>query len=208
MFTYMVENADQMLLLTKDHLYMTAVSVALAILIAVPSGILATRGRRVSFWVISAGNLGQTVPSLALLGLLMPVFGIGLPVAIAALTIRAILPILINTCAGISGVDRAVIEAARGMGMSSRQILTHIQLPLALPLILAGIRTATAHCVSIATMAAFVGAGGLGELIFQGVWSGRAVYLLAGAVPAAVLAIGLDWLLGRAQLRLTARTAG
>lgn len=202
----MYDNSDLMLLLIKDHMYMTGVAIALAILISIPAGIAATRWQKSAFWVISLGSFGQTVPSLALLGLLMPIFGIGVPVAVAALTIRAILPILINTCTGISGVDRSIIEAAQGMGMSKGQILTQIQLPLSLPLIIAGIRTATVHCVSIATMAAFVGAGGLGELIFQGVWSGRSVYLLAGAVPAAVIAIGLDWLLGRLELRLTART--
>lgn len=189
--------------LTQEHLSMTGTAVGLAILIAIPLGLIAARIPRLSFVVTWLGGIGQTVPSLALLGLLMPVFGIGTPLAVAALTVRGVLPILINTYKGVTGVDRAIVEAGEGMGMTSGQRLLMVELPLAAPAIAAGVRTATVHCISIATLGAFIGAGGLGDMIFLGINQGRTEQLLAGILPAALLAISADLLLGGVERLIT-----
>lgn len=202
-FRYSWENRMEVYWLTQEHLAMAGIAVGVAILVAIPLGIIAGRFPRLNFTITWLAGLGQAIPSLALLGLLMPVLGIGPPLAITVLTVRAILPILINTCAGITGVDPAAIESGRGMGMTGTQILVMVELPLAAPYIAAGIRTAAVHCVSIATLAAFVGAGGLGDLIFQGILEVSARKLLLGVIPAGVLALAADFLLGRLEDRLT-----
>ena|SRR5690606_14688629 len=204
-FDYVQRYWDELVWLTQEHIIMTATALGIAFVISVPLGIIASRYRRLQFVILWLAGLGQTTPSLALLGLLMPFLGIGFPLAIAALTVRAVLPILINTCVGIMEVSDAVIESARGMGMTRRQILTMIELPLAAPLIAAGVRTAAVQCVSIATLAAFVGAGGLGDMIFQGVLEVSTPKLLLGVVPAALLALGADLLLGRLEWWITPR---
>lgn len=205
MVQYFWDNRMEVYWLTQEHLTMTGAALGLAILIAIPLGIIAARVPRLSFVVTWLGGIGQTIPSLALLGLLMPLLGIGSPLAIATLTIRALLPILINTFVGVSGVQHAVIQAGRGMGMTSRQLLTMVELPLAAPTIAAGVRTAAVHCISIATLAAFVGGGGLGDLIFQGIAQGKMEQLVAGIVPAALLAIVADQALGGMERLLTPR---
>lgn len=202
---YMWDQRMEIWWLTQEHLAMTGTAVGLAVLIAIPLGVLAARVRRLSFLVTWVGSIGQTVPSLALLGLLMPVFGIGTPLAVAALTVRGVLPVLINTYVGIAGVDAAVTEAGKGMGMTSGQRLFMVELPLAAPAIAAGVRTATVHCISIATLAAFNGAGGLGDMIFLGINQGRTEQILAGIVPAAALAILSDLLLGGVERFVTPR---
>lgn len=202
---YVTDYWDEIVWLTQEHVVMTVTALGLAFVISVPLGIIASRYRRLQFAILWLAGLGQTVPSLALLGLLMPFLGIGFPLAIAALTVRAILPILINTCVGIMEVGDAVVESARGMGMTRRQILTMIELPLAAPLIAAGVRTAAVQCVSIATLAAFVGAGGLGDMIFQGVLEVSTPKLLMGVIPAGLLALGADFLLGRIEWWITPR---
>lgn len=204
-FQYFWDYRTEVYWLTQEHLAMTATALGLAIAIALPLGIVASRLPRLRFVIVWLAGLGQTVPSLALLGLLMPLLGIGPPLAVAALTVRAVLPILVNTCTGILEVSESIVEAARGMGMTQRQILTRIELPLAAPLIAAGIRTAAVQCVSIATLAAFVGAGGLGDLIFQGILEVSTPKLLLGVIPAGILALGADFLLGRAEWWLTPR---
>lgn len=204
-FEYAWSFRDEVLWLTQEHVAMTLTALGIAFVVSVPLGIVASRFRRLQLVILWLASLGQTVPSLAVLGLLMPVLGIGFPLAIAALTVRAILPILINTCTGIMDVDHAVIESARGMGMTSFEILRMVELPLAAPLIAAGVRTAAVQCVSIATLAAFVGAGGLGDLIFQGVMEVSTRKLLLGVIPAGILAVGADFLLGRIEWWLTPR---
>jgi osmoprotectant transport system permease protein len=153
-------------------------------------------------WVIGAANVVQTIPSLALFGFLIPVpliGGIGNSTAIVALSLYALLPILRNTCIGIAGVDPAVVESARGMGMTPRQVLWQVQLPLAAPVLLAGIRVATALCIGVTTIAAAIGAGGLGVFIFRGLAMVNNQVILAGAIPAAVLAVAADSGLGYFQ---------
>ncbi|HXJ35932.1 MAG TPA: ABC transporter permease [Candidatus Eisenbacteria bacterium] len=189
---------------TAQHVVLVVVSVALATALAVPLGILLTRRPAWQRLVLGAANVVQTIPSLALFGLLIPLpfFGIGTRTALVALTLYAILPILRNTVVGIAGVDPAIREAAVGMGMTSTQLLRRVELPLATSVILAGVRTATVIGVGLATIAAPIGAGGLGVLVFSGLASLDNRRLLAGAVPAALLALGADALLGGVERRL------
>jgi osmoprotectant transport system permease protein len=176
----------------QEHLIMSATSILLAILIAVPLGILLTRFRKLAEWVIGIAAVIQTVPGLALLAFMVSLVGIGQNSAIIAFTLYTLLPILRNTYAGILRVDPAIVEAGRGMGMTSRQILFKVELPLSLPIIMAGIRTASVFTVGLVTLATFIGAGGLGDLINRGLGMYRDDLILAGAIPAALLAILFD----------------
>ncbi|WP_419865579.1 glycine betaine ABC transporter substrate-binding protein [Fictibacillus phosphorivorans] len=184
----------------QQHLFLSLVSILIAAVIAVPLGIFISRRKRVAEPVIGVTAIFQTIPSLALFGFLLPVFGIGSTTAIIALTVYALLPILRNTYTGITGVDKSAVEAGRGMGMTNSQILRMIELPLALPIIMAGLRTATVLTIGVATLAAFIGAGGLGDLIYRGLSTTRNELVLAGAIPAALLAIVFDFILRRIEL--------
>ena len=185
------------------HLELTGIALCLATVVAVPLGILIARERWLSGPVLAAVSTIQTVPSVALLGFLIPLFGIGPKPAIVALFLYALLPIVRNTFAGISGVDAAAIEAARGMGMMERQILVRVTLPQALPVIMAGLRTAAVLSVAVATLAALVGARGLGTFIFQGIDTTSTPMILSGAIPIAGLALFLDALLAGVEKWIT-----
>jgi osmoprotectant transport system permease protein len=185
--------------LTVEHLWLTGAAMVFAAAIAIPTGIWLTRSPRWARPVIGAANILQTIPSLAMFGFLLPLPWLGdraARIAIVALTAYALLPILRNTYAGIRSIDPAVIEVARALGLTDWQLLTMVELPLSASFILAGLRTATVTCVGIATIAAAVGAGGLGELIFRGVASVDNRLVLAGAIPAALLALVADAALG------------
>jgi osmoprotectant transport system permease protein len=185
--------------LTLEHLWLTGAAMLFATAIAVPAGIWLTRSPRWAKPVITVANVLQTIPSLAMFGFLLPLPWLGdraARIAILALTAYALLPILRNTYAGIRGIEPSILEVARALGLTSRQLLFKVELPLAASFILAGLRTATVTCVGIATIAAAVGAGGLGELIFRGVASVDNRLVLAGAIPAALLALGADAVLG------------
>ncbi len=200
-------NWSKLLEQLAEHVGLTLLSLLIATALAVPAGILATRRQRLASPLLGFAGIMQTVPSIALLGFLLPVLGIGFKPAVAALFLYALLPILRNTYTGIREVDPAIREAAVGMGMTDRQVLRKVELPLALPVIFAGIRTATVINVGVATLAAYIGAGGLGEFIFGGIALNNNAMILAGALPAALLAIGLDQLLARLQhLRWTRRS--
>ena len=189
----------QIATLSMEHLWLTGAAMLFATAIAVPAGIWLTRAPRWANPVIGVANILQTIPSLAMFGFLLPLPWLGeraARIAIVALTAYALLPILRNTYAGIRGIDPAVVEVARALGLTDRQRLFKVELPLAASFILAGLRTATVTCVGIATIAAAVGAGGLGELIFRGVASVDNRLVLAGAVPAALLALAADGALG------------
>jgi osmoprotectant transport system permease protein len=185
-----------------EHLVLTIVALLLANLIAIPLGVFLTRHQKWAEPIIGITSVFQTIPSLALLGLMIPLFGIGFMPAIVALTIYGLLPILRNTYTGILEVNAAAIEAGVGMGMTSKQVLFWIELPLARPIIMAGIRTATVLLVGIATLASLIGAGGLGDLIFRGISTANQELILAGAIPAALLAIGFDIVLKKAEKRM------
>jgi osmoprotectant transport system permease protein len=196
---FMLSNFPEVLRLTLEHVGLVAVSTLIAIFIGVPLGILMTRRPALSKPVMTFANVIQTVPSLALFGFLIPIpvlGGIGARTAIVALLLYSLLPIIRNTFTGISGVDPAVREAGRGMGMTDTQLLWQVELPLALGVIFAGIRVATVVAVGVATIAAAVGAGGLGMFIFRGVSMLDNRLILAGAIPAALLALVADFGLG------------
>jgi osmoprotectant transport system permease protein len=189
---------DDILNLTAEHSVLVLIAMAFALAIGIPLGILLTRQPPLRRWALGFANVMQTVPSLALFGFLIPLTHIGKPTAIVALVLYALLPILRNTLTGILGVDAAVRESAIAMGMTNRQLLWHVELPLAAPVILAGVRVATVTTIGTATIAAAIGGGGLGVFIFRGIASVDTTEILAGAVPAALLALlsdgGLSWI--------------
>jgi len=198
--------ADDILRLTGENLIIVAIVMAIAIGIGVPAGILLSRRAGARPLLLGFANVMQTVPSLALFGFLIPIpflGGIGQRTAIIALVLYALLPILRNTFVGIAGVDAAVCESAVAMGMTDTQLLRMVQLPLAARTILTGVRVATVTTIGTATIAAEIGAGGLGVFIFRGVASVDSAQILAGAVPAALLALAADWGLGWIERKLS-----
>lgn len=201
-------NWSELARLTGEHLVLVGVSSAIAIALGVPAGVWLTRRPSWSGPVLGMANVFQTIPSLALFGLLIPLpllGGIGARTAIVALVVYALLPILRNTYTGIRDVDPAVIEVGRGLGMTGRQLLLMVELPLAAAVILAGIRVAVVVSVGVATIAAAIGAGGLGVPIFRGLSMVNNRLILEGAIPAALLALLLDGLLGLLERRIAVR---
>ena len=194
---YLREHPDRVWELTVEHVQVVAVSVGIAILLGVPLGILVTRWRRLEGPVIGAAGMLYTVPSLALFGILIPYTGLGRDTVIVALVLYSLLAIVRNTVAGLDGILPATLDAARGVGMGGGQRLVMVELPLALPVILAGIRLATVAAVGIATIAAAVGVDGLGRLIFDGMRRLDTDRIVAGALVASVLALAADWGLAR-----------
>jgi osmoprotectant transport system permease protein len=208
LWQFMLQNHTEVLELTLEHLWLVGISTLLAVLIGIPLGILITRWPALNKPVLGGANIIQTIPSLALFGFLLPAPWIGARadrLAILALALYALLPLIRNTYAGIQGVDRAVVEAGRGMGMTDRQLLFQVELPLALGVIIAGVRVATVISVGLATIAAAIGAGGLGEYIFRGLAMVNNQVILAGAIPAALMALLADVSLGWIEKRLSPR---
>ncbi|HVB59531.1 MAG TPA: ABC transporter permease [Candidatus Acidoferrales bacterium] len=202
---FFLQQRDQILQATLEHIWLVGVTMLFAIAIGVPMGIIVARRSWFSKPILGGANVAETIPSLALFGFLLPVPWLGNRadrVAIAALALYALLPIIRNTASGIDSVDPAVREAARGMGMTARQILFQVELPLSLSTVIAGIRVATVLTIGIATIAAAVGTGGLGEFIFRGLAMVNNQLILAGAIPAAVLALAADLLLTLLERRL------
>jgi osmoprotectant transport system permease protein len=203
---FVIQNHNEVLELTLEHLWMVVISTLFAVVIGIPLGILITRRPGWNKPVLGGANIIQTIPSLALFGFLLPLPWIGARserLAILALTLYALLPLIRNTYAGIKGVDPAVVEAGRGMGMTDRQLLLQVELPLALGVIIAGVRVATVISVGLATIAAAIGAGGLGEYIFRGLAMVNNQLILVGAIPAAGLALLADVTLGWLERRLS-----
>jgi osmoprotectant transport system permease protein len=184
---------------TLEHVWLVGMAMLLAVSVGLPLGVIVAKRPWLSKPILGGANIAETIPSLALFGFLLPVPWLGARadrLAIAALALYGLLPIIRNTSAGIVGVNTAIRDAARGMGMTERQILLQVELPLSFSMILAGIRVATVLTIGIATIAAAVGAGGLGEFIFRGLAMVNNQLILAGAIPAALLALGADSLLG------------
>jgi osmoprotectant transport system permease protein len=205
LFRFFIENRSEVMHLAFEHLLMVLVATTAAAIVGIPTGVLLTRRPRLSKGVLAAASILQTIPSLALFGFLIPLlgsYGIGRTPAIIALFLYSLLPIIRNTFTGINGVDPAVREAARGMGMTDWQMLTQVELPLAMGVIIAGVRVATVIAVGTATIAAAIGAGGLGMYIFRGLRTLDRTLILAGAVPAAIMALGADFTLGWIEKRL------
>ena len=206
LWQFMLQNHAEVLELTLEHLWLVGVSILLAVLVGIPLGIAVSRWPALHRPVLGGANIIQTIPSLALFGFLLPAPWIGARadrLAILALTLYALLPLIRNTYAGIRGVDPAVVEAARGMGLTDRQLLLQVELPLAMGVIVAGIRVATVISVGLATIAAAIGAGGLGEYIFRGLAMVNNAVILAGAIPAAVMALLADFSLGWLERKLS-----
>jgi osmoprotectant transport system permease protein len=204
-FQFIVQNRGQVLELTLEHLWLVGISTLLAVLIGIPLGILIARRPVLNKPVLATANIIQTIPSLALFGFLLPLPWLGERadrLAILALTLYALLPLIRNTYTGIRGVDPAIVEAGRGMGLTDRQLLWQVELPLAVSVILSGVRVAVVISVGLATIAAAIGAGGLGEFIFRGLAMVNNQLILAGAIPAAALALLADFGLGRLEKRL------
>ncbi|MBC1221549.1 ABC transporter permease [Nostoc sp. UCD121] len=202
---FLVKYAPEILQHTLEHLFLVGIAIGIAILIGIPLGILITRKTYLRQPILGIANILQTIPSLALFGLLIPVpiiGGIGAVPAIVALTVYSLLPIIRNTYTGITGVDPAIREAGRGMGMTDGQLLLQVEIPLAMGVILAGVRVATVIAIGIATIAAAIGAGGLGVFIFRGISVVNDQLILAGAVPAAVIALLADFAIGWLENKL------
>ncbi len=206
-WTFFVAHRAEIFDATLDHMELVAIAMFIAILVGVPLGMFIVQRPALRTFALGVASVFQTIPSLALFGFLIPIpfiGGIGRRTAIVALVLYALLPILRNTYVGLTSIDSAILEAAEAMGMTNTQILTRVRLPLALPIILAGIRTATVITIGVATIAAAIGAGGLGTFIFRGVAMVSDAVILAGAIPAALLAILADLSLALIERRLRA----
>ena len=202
---YVATHPQQFATALGVHVAMSASALALAAAIAIPMGLVAARRAGVALAAINAANIGRTLPSLAVLALAMPILGTGFAPSLVALTLIALPPILTNTIAGLIGVEPDIVDAARGMGMTTRQILRRVELPLATPVIFAGLRTAAVQVVSGAVLAAFIGGGGLGDFITAGIAMMATPLLLVGAIPVTLLSLGTDFLFGTLERRLTPR---
>ena len=189
------ENWSDLLTAMGQHIYLSLIAIIAACIVSIPLGIYLARHKRSAGPIIAIVSVIQTIPSLALLGFMIPIFGIGTLPALIALGLYALLPILRNTYTGISQVDRPMLEAGEGMGMTKWQILWHVELPMARNVILAGVRTAMVWTIGTATLATFIGAGGLGDIIMRGIDMNNTPMILIGAVPAALLALVFDGLL-------------
>ncbi len=199
---FVVKHRAEIMTLSGEHIRLVLWSMMFSLLIGIPVGVLLARRPRLRAVVLGTNNVIQTIPSLALFGLLLPMPWLGVRadrLTITALTLYALLPIVRNTYTGISGVDPSVLEVATGMGLTPRQILWHVEIPLASPVILGGVRVATVITIGVATIAAAIGAGGLGEFIFRGLAMVDNNVILAGAVPAALMALIADGAIGVLQ---------
>jgi osmoprotectant transport system permease protein len=203
---FLQDQGSTLVLKTWEHLYISLIAVVLGILVAVPVGVLLTRVERVANTVIRIVSVIQTFPSLAILAFFIPILGVGKVPAIVALFFYSMLPILRNTYIGIKNTDKNLLEAGRGMGMTNTQLILSVELPLAIPVIMAGIRVSTVYLIGWATLASFVGAGGLGDFIFDGLNLYRPGLILAGAIPSTLLALLADFILGKVEKKLTPTT--
>jgi len=202
---YFFKKRKYLLKLLGEHMLLSFGALLMALIISIPIGILLTRYQNLGKIIFPIINTIQTIPSLALLGFLIPLMGIGFMPALLALFLYSLLPLVRNTYSGILGVDRNYIEASRGMGLTNMQILTKVEIPLALPIILAGLRTASVIVIGTATLAALIGAGGLGDPIFRGISTVNSKLILLGAIPAAMLAIIVDKLVGITETLLVSK---
>ncbi|WP_047152988.1 ABC transporter permease [Aneurinibacillus tyrosinisolvens] len=200
-FGIIMKDGDKILKLTLEHIYMSFSGVLLAILLGVPIAIFMTKYRNLADLIQNIIGMIQTIPSIALLLIIMIFFGLGYTTAIVALVFYSLLPIIQNTYAGLSNVDRNLIEAGTGMGMTYTQLLFKVKIPLAFPVMMAGFRIATIIAIGVTTIATFVGAGGLGEMIYRGIATTDDAKVLAGSIPAALLAVCVDFILKMIEKR-------
>ncbi|KIS03452.1 ABC transporter permease [Paucilactobacillus wasatchensis] len=207
MIEFLRANGVQLIFKIWQHIYLSFISLGLGIIVAVPIAILLTRLKKIAGFVIGLASVLQTVPSMALLAMMIPIFGVGSLPAIVALFIYSLLPILRNTYLGLENVDPAVLDAAKGMGMSNVQSIMQVELQLAAPVIMAGIRLSATFVIAWAALASYIGAGGLGDFIFNGLNLYRSDLILAGSIPVIILALITDFILGKIELMVTPKTS-
>ncbi len=203
MMTFLQTNGGELLYKTGEHLYISLIAVVLGIIVAVPLGVLLTRMKKGAGAVIGAVNIVQTLPSLAILAFFIPLLGVGKVPAIVALFFYSVLPILRNTYTGIKGVNKNLLESGKGIGMTGWEQIRLVEIPLAIPIIMAGIRTSTIYLIGWATLSSFIGGGGLGDYIFIGLNLYQPEYIIGGAVPVTILAIIIDYLLAVTERKVT-----
>lgn len=204
-WAYLIAHPTQFANALGVHVALSAAALTIAAAIAIPAGIYAAHRPAAAFAAVNVANVGRTLPSLAVLALVMPLLGTGFVPSLFALSLLALPPILLNTLAGMRGIDPEIVDAARGMGMTARGILERIEWPLALPVIFAGLRTAAIQVISGAVLAAFIGGGGLGDFITAGIAMMAVPQLLVGAIPVTMLALGADFAFGALQRSITPR---
>ncbi|MBY8911417.1 ABC transporter permease [Bacillus sp. YC2] len=202
-FQFLQANGGELLYKTWEHLYISLIAVVLGIMVAVPLGVVLTRMKKGAGTVIGVVNVIQTLPSLAILAFFIPLLGVGKVPAIAALFFYSVLPILRNTYTGILGVNQNLLESGKGIGMTAGEQIRLVELPLAAPVIMAGIRTSSIYLIGWATLASFIGGGGLGDYIFIGLNLYQPEYIIGGAVPVTIMAIAVDYLLGMTERKVT-----
>ncbi len=203
MFEYISENYMYILTKAGEHLYISLFALVLGVIVAVPIGIALTRSEKAANIIIGLASVFQTIPSLSLLAIMIPIFGIGTKPAVVALFIYSLLPILRNTYQGMKSVDKNIIDAAKGMGMTNLQSIIQVELPLAAPIIMSGIRLSAVYVIAWATLSAYIGAGGLGDIIFNGLNTFKVSVIIAGTVPVSLLALLMDFILGKAEALVT-----
>lgn len=203
MLNFLNQNGADLLIKTWEQLYISAIALLLGVLVAVPLGIALTRVPKTAKVVIAIASMLQTVPSLALLALMIPLLGIGKVPAIVALFIYSLLPILRNTYIGMNDVDPVLKDSAKGMGMTPRQSIMQVEVPMAMPVIMSGIRLSAVYVIAWATLASYIGAGGLGDFIFNGLNLFKPDLIIGGTIPVTILALLVDFLLGRLEKRMT-----
>ena len=203
MITFLQENGSQLVTLMFEHLYISFISLLLGIIVAVPLGVLITRTPKAANFIIGVASIFQTIPTLALLALMIPLIGIGRFPAIIALFIYSLLPILRNTYIGMNDVSLTAKDAAKGMGMTAFQSITKVELPLAMPVIMAGIRLSAVYVIAWTSLASYIGAGGLGDFILSGISLYQADLIFAGTIPVTIMALLADYLLGKVEVYFT-----
>ncbi|MCM3799358.1 ABC transporter permease [Caldifermentibacillus hisashii] len=203
LFDFLSENGIELIVKTWEHIYISLIAIFLGIIVAVPLGVLLTRVPKIANFILGLLNVLQTIPSFAILALFIPLLGIGLVPAIVALFLYSLMPILRNTYIGIRDVKKDLIEAGIGMGMTEWERIRLVEIPLATPVIMSGIRLATVFLIGWATLASYIGAGGLGDYIFSGMNLYKPEYILAGAIPVTLLALVTDLFLGKVETWVT-----
>ncbi|MBD3859385.1 ABC transporter permease [Bacillus sp. 28A-2] len=200
---FLEKNGGELLTKMWEHLYISLIAVVLGIIVAVPLGVILTRMKRGAGFVIGVVNIFQTLPSLAILAFFIPILGVGKIPAIVALFFYSVLPILRNTYAGVQGVNKNLLESGKGIGMTTWEQIRLVELPLAVPVIMAGVRTSTIYLIGWTTLAAFIGGGGLGDYILIGLQLYQPEYIIAGAIPVTILAVIIDFTLMRLEKKVT-----
>ncbi|APX71367.1 ABC transporter permease [Companilactobacillus allii] len=206
MITFLNQHGSELIIKTWEQIYISAFAIILGIIVAVPLGILLTRYDKTAKYVMSITGMLQTIPSLALLALMIPIFGIGKVPAIVALFIYSLLPILRNTYIGMKKVNKNLLDAARGLGMTTMQSIFKVEIPMSMPIIMSGIRLSTVYVISWSTLASYIGAGGLGDFIFNGLNLYNPSLIIGGTIPVTILAILADYLLGIFEKKVTPKT--